>query len=304
MKSLSKTRPPSADENTRTLRRITALKDWQAPASAGPPHMKIAVLDTETTGLDPLYDEILELAVALIVIDKSGQIIDVEGMCTGRQQPSRPIEPHITAITGITEEMVAGKAMSPEKIADYLHRADACLAFHARFDRQHLEEFVPVISEMPWVCAMEDVPWQAIGYDGRSQGHLLMQSGMFNPVAHRAGDDVASLISLLAHQLADGRTVMSHALEHAQTPTWRFEATNLPYRFRKDVQRRGYAWADKHSLRHKLVRPADFETERTWYRDLIGEEPSIVLVDWSQRYRADWTWEPVKRKVEVASFRR
>lgn len=304
MTSLSQTPPPSADDDARTLRRITQLKDWRAPVDAGSPHMKIAVLDLETTGLDPLYDEIIEIAAALIVIDFEGRVISVDSLRTGLQQPTRPIEPHITKVTGIDDALVAGKSIDAPAVDAYLAQADACLAFNAKFDRQHLEILVPEVAEMNWICAMADVPWLDLGFDGRAQGYMLSQAGMFNPVAHRAKDDVASLTNLLAHVCRDGRTVMSHALEHAQAPSWRFEATNLPYRFRKDVKRRGYAWADKHSLRHKLVRSADFEIERTWYRDLVGEEPSIVPVDWSQRYRADWTWEPVKRKVEVAFFRR
>lgn len=40
-----------------------------------------------------------------------------------------------------------------------------------------------------------------------------------------------------AHECRDGRTVMSHALEGAQAPSWRFEATDLPWRFRSLVER-------------------------------------------------------------------
>ncbi|MEO1922840.1 MAG: 3'-5' exonuclease [Sphingomonadaceae bacterium] len=304
MNSVSKTPPPPADEDVRVLHRITPLKDWQAPADAGAPYMKIAVIDLETTGLDPLYDEIIEIAVGTIVIDKAGRVIAVESMRTGLQQPSRPIEPHIAKITGIDDAIVAGKCIDSTAIAARFEEVDACLSFNAAFDRRHLEMSVPEVAEMPWICAMADVPWADLGFDGRAQGFLLAQAGMFNPVAHRARDDVTSLINLLAHECRDGRPVMGHALEHAQAASWRFEATNLPYRFRKDIKRRGYAWADKHRLRHTLVRPADYDAELAWYRDLVGDEPSIVPVDWIERYRADWTWKPVKRKIETVSWRR
>lgn len=296
--------PPGADETTRTLYRIMPLADWRAPENAGQPHMKIAVLDLETEGLDPLYHQILEFSVAMIAIDAEGQILSVDGPYTGLRDPGRPIKDHISKITGITDDMVAGQTMSAARIAAFLGKADACLSFNVRFDRQHLEMLVPEIGEMPWICAMADVPWLDLGFDGKAQNYLLAQAGMFNPVAHRASDDVASLTNLLAHECRDGRTVMRHALDGAQAPSWRFEATDLPYRFRQDVFRRGYGWAHKHSLRHKLVRADEFEAERSWYRALVGRDPSIVPVDWTQRYRADWTWEPVKRDVEVASWRR
>lgn len=291
------------DEQTRVLHRITPLEEWPPTANAGPPFMKIAVIDLETDGLDPLYHEILEIAVAIIIIDQQGRVIGVEGVNCGLQQPSRPIDPQIERITGITDAMVAGKRLVPQKIAEHLQAADACLAFNAAFDRRHLEMLVPEVGEMPWICAMADVDWHALGFDGRAQGYLLMQAGMFNPTAHRAADDVASLVNLLAHECHDGLTVMAHALAGARSLTWRFEASDLPHRLRKDVYRRGYRYSDR-GVNHKLVREADYDAEVAWYHELVGRDPTIVPVDWVDRYRADWTWEPVERKVEVVSWRR
>ena len=295
--------PAGADETTRILHRITPLKDWAAPANAGWPHMKIAVLDLETTGLDPQYDDIIELSIATTDIDDQGQIIAIEGLRSGLQQPSRPIAPDISAITGITDEMVTGERIGPNAVAEHLARVDACLSFNVQFDRRHLEQLVPEVGSMPWICAAADVPWRTLGFDGRAQGYLLMQSGRFNPTAHRAADDVASLVNLLAHECSDGRTVMSHALEGANAPSWRFEASDLPYRLKNDVYRKGYR-RSFHGVYHKLVREAEYAAEVEWYNDLVGRDPTIVPVDWKDRYRSDWTWTPIERKVEVASWRR
>ncbi|MEL7721219.1 exonuclease domain-containing protein [Citromicrobium bathyomarinum] len=293
----------AASNDTSILRRITPLSEWRAPADAGPPVMTIAVLDLETTGFDPQYDEIIEIAVAIIVIDEQGHVIAVEDLKSGMQQPCRPIEPHIAAITGITDQMTGGKRFVPQQIADHLAQADACLAFNAAFDRRHLEQLVPTVGKMPWICAMADVDWLALGFDGLAQGYLLMQSGRFNSTAHRAADDVASLVNLLAHTCEDGRTVMAHAMAGAKAPSWRFEASDLPYRLRKDVYRRGYRRSYR-GVYHRLVREQEHDAEIAWYRELVGRDPTIVPVDWTHRYRADWTWEPVERKVEVASWRR
>ena len=301
----STTSPPlsGAHDEIRVLHRIKPLDQWEAPKGAGPLHMKVAVLDLETTGLDPQYDEIIEIAAAIIQIDAQGRVVAVESMQTGLQQPSRPSEPNIAQITGIDDAMVEGKRICPHAITAYLGQAHACLCFNAEFDRRHLEELVPQVGEMPWICAMRDVPWRDLGFDGAAQNYLLAQAGMFNPVAHRARDDVASLIHLLAHERRDGRTVMGHALQGAQAPSWRFEATNLPFRFRKDVRRRSYRYSFR-GVNHKLVRSADYDADLAWYRSVVGEDPSIVPVDWVERYRADWARGPVKREVEVVSWRR
>ncbi len=290
-------------EHTRVLQRITQLSNWKKPTDAGPSFMRIAVIDTESTGFDPQYDELIEIAVAMIAIDDQGRVIAVESLRSGMQQPSCPIEPHISRITGITDEMVEGKRFVPQQIADHLAEADACLAFHVKFDRRHLEELVPEVGAMPWICAMEDVDWVALGFDGGAQGYLLTQAGLFNPVAHRAGDDVASLVNLLAHVCEDERTVMAHALEGAKAPSWRFEASDLPHRLKKNGYRKGYR-RSYHGVYHKLVREAEYDVEVAWYRELVGRDPTIVPVDWVERYRADWTWSPVNRKVEVAHWRR
>ena len=97
------------EDQFRVLHRVKPLLDWHAPADAGPPFMKIAVLDTETTGFDPQYDELIEIAVAMIVIDEQGRVIAVESLRSGMRQPCRPIEPNISRITGITDEMVKCK---------------------------------------------------------------------------------------------------------------------------------------------------------------------------------------------------
>ncbi len=60
------------------------------------------VLDTETTGLSAYYDEVIEIGILMVrnnvIVDQYSQLI----------QPEYEIDPFITALTGITNEMVAG----------------------------------------------------------------------------------------------------------------------------------------------------------------------------------------------------
>lgn len=281
----------------RTLRRITPLSQW--PSIAGERHRKIAVIDLETEGFDPQYHRILEFAGAMIDVDCDAHILSVEGPMGAFNDPGRPIERKISELTNITDEMVAGERLSPTKIASWIGEADACLSFNVAFDRQHLEELVPEVGTMAWICAMADVPWRRLGFDGRAQGYLATQAGLFNDRAHRATNDVETLVNLLSHKVADGRTVLSHAMAGARAKTWRFEATNLPWRFRNDVRRRGYRYSSLNKVAHLLVREDEYEEELAWYRDLIGKAPSIVPVSAFDRYRADWRWKPVKPKARA-----
>lgn len=60
------------------------------------------VLDTETTGLSAYYDEVIEIGILRVrnnqIVDRYSQLI----------QPEYEIDSFITALTGITNEMVAG----------------------------------------------------------------------------------------------------------------------------------------------------------------------------------------------------
>jgi len=94
------------------------------------------VFDTETTGLDPERDEIVQLAALRVV---NGRIVDGE-MLETLIDPQRPIPPGATAVHGITPQMVIGAPHIGEAGARF-HRfaAGAVLVAHnAPFDMAFL----------------------------------------------------------------------------------------------------------------------------------------------------------------------
>lgn len=66
-------------------------------------------MDVETTGLDRSKDEIIELGMVAFDFDTAGKIRRVIDVFSELRQPSTPISDKITRLTGITDEMVAGK---------------------------------------------------------------------------------------------------------------------------------------------------------------------------------------------------
>ncbi|MBQ3177562.1 MAG: exonuclease [Clostridia bacterium] len=88
------------------------------------------LLDLETTGLDPLYDEIIEFA-ALRIRDGS-----VSNVFQTLIKPSNEIPDYITELTGITNEMVADSPSIEEVINDIYDFIgnDIVVAHNSHFD--------------------------------------------------------------------------------------------------------------------------------------------------------------------------
>jgi DNA polymerase-3 subunit epsilon len=280
--------PPSLDpeERVRSLRRITALDDWPVLGRPALPIRTIAVIDTETDGLDNRNDNIIEIAVALIEVDAGGRIVRIVDKGTARQDPGRMVPPKITQITGLDNKILQSCKIRVEALTAFITRADAVLAHNAGFDRVFCERFLPGITHLPWICSMRDVPWLDMGYDGAKLGHLLMQNGLFAPTAHNALDDVEALISLLACRLANGKTVMAEALANAQVPSVRIDAERAPFSIKDELKRFGYRFDWTNKVWWTEVSQTQAPFEEAW----LARQSQYILarqtpVTWFNRHR-------------------
>ena len=71
--------------------------------------------DCEATGLDPKQDRLIEIAVAIFTFDGIKQTKE------DLINPGIPIPPHTTEIHHITDEMICGKPLMQNVVADYLN---------------------------------------------------------------------------------------------------------------------------------------------------------------------------------------
>ncbi|WP_394269547.1 3'-5' exonuclease [Qipengyuania sp.] len=275
------------DPDIRILRRVSTLDDLPlAPRGEGPIR-RVAVIDTETTGTDSLTDEIIDIAVVILEVNAAGEIVGIASAGQALRDPGIPISPHITKITGITDDDVRGKAIDLERLERRLASADVRIAHNARFDIAFIESLMPGLAGAPWACSASDFDWLAADFDGRKLGHLLMQIGRFGD-AHRAMADVVSLIHLLAHRLQHGGTVLGDLLANAEQPTIRFEATGAPFDRRSLLKARGYRWDPRHRVWWCEVQEAACAEEERWFRREIaahGPAPKKLPITWSQRHR-------------------
>lgn len=253
-----------ASEDYRVLRRLRP----RAPVPGTPDQdTRLGLfVDVETTGLDPSRDEIIELAMVLFRYSLDGIVIDVGEPFDRLREPSAPIPPTITALTGITDAMVAGQKIDPEEVSQFARPAAVVIAHNAAFDRKFLERLCPSFSFKPWACSMSEIDWAAEGFEGTKLAYLAVGCGFFYD-RHRAANDCLAAVEVLSRPLPkSGVNALGHLLVRARLPTWRIWAEGSPFEFKDQLKSRGYRWNGEENGR-----------PRAWYIDVADEQRDAEL---------------------------
>lgn len=245
---------------------------------------QIAFLDFETTGLT-LDGEVIEVAIVLSEISETP-----EGEpCVGRvveeyqafQQPSAPIPPFITKLTGITDEMVKGQRIDWAKVVSLYNRADVMVAHGARFDRAWLEKAIAV-GPKRWACSSSMVRWKE--HHGMPCGHLkhlAWEHGYF-PNAHRAMDDVKTLMTLLELPSRNDakRTYFQELFSTVQERQQIVFATGSPMEKKDLLKQRGFRWSPQRRVWWKCVKESDLaEMSEFLTQQVYSGNPGFQLSD-------------------------
>lgn len=224
----------------RVLRRLTPRAP--RPRPEGVATRRGVFLDLETTGLDPARDEIIEFAMVPFTYGLDGEVYEIGEAFSRLRQPSRPIPPEITTLTGIDDAMVQGAKIDPAEVAAFAAPAALIVAHNAGFDRRFAERFSEVFTTKAWACSMNDVAWAEEGFEGTKLAYLANAHGLFFD-GHRAIHDCLAGIEVLARPLrVSGRTALTALLESARRPVWRIWAENSPFDLKDQLKARGYRW--------------------------------------------------------------
>lgn len=269
----------------RTLRRLVDASSLASPAPPNTPTRIGAVVDVETTGLDPAGNHIIELAVQRFRFTDAGQITEVGLARSWREDPGFPLDPVITKLTGLTDADLAGQVIDDAEAAAMLISADVIIAHNAAFDAKFVEARLPAIAGRAWACTLNEIDWSEHGFGGRQLGYLLMETGYFFD-GHRAEQDVLAVIFLLAHRSHGGVPLLASLIAGAEQPTVRIDAIGAPFASKDALKARGYRWHATDRYWWTEVSEADAEAEQRWLQHNACEHGArLTQVTWRERHR-------------------
>lgn len=224
----------------RVLRKLPPLQPRSRRPAPG--ERVVALVDTETTGLDHSQDEVIEFAGIAFTYSTDGTLQEAVSSFSQLREPSVPLSADTIRITGITGGMLKGKVLDKKALDSFVEAADVIVAHNAGFDRPFCEQLSNSFKQKPWACSATEVDWAGLGFDGAKLTYLASHSGWFYE-AHRALDDCNALAKVLATPIRGSatQTPFQQLLSSARETKTRLSFP-APYPLRTALRRRGFRW--------------------------------------------------------------
>lgn len=271
--------------------------------------LKLGVFaDVESTGLNTRVDKIIQLSMVPFQYNLAGEVVDVGAGIDFYEDPLIPISDEITNLTGITNEMVAGKRIDDNAVRELVAPSGIVIAHHASFDRPMMERRMPFFADLFWGCSWKDMDWEGKFGTRSSRLDVILSDALrqFHE-AHRALDDCHAAVNLLANARADDRTALSHLLQSARRNTARVWAIDSDYRFREELKARGYEWSNgeggKAKCWYRDVRPSESPSECEWLAQVCRvHNPAVRMFTAKDRYSVRVESLPVRQVDDLGPY--
>jgi DNA polymerase-3 subunit epsilon len=244
------------------------------------------VLDTETTGLNHAEDAIIEIGLRQFLFNRqTGEVLGLSKAYSSFQDPGRAIPAEITELTGITDEMVAGKSIEWNVVDALLEEASIIIAHNARFDRPFIDKKSKVSREKVWGCSIKQISWRDQGFTSSKLELLNIYHGFFTD-SHRAINDVDALLYLLSlHESGSEKPYLQELLTNAKKSQTHVIATSAPFETKDQLKGRGYSWDNQNKFWNKVINKEVLNEEIKWLEESVyfgsfrGITREIALAD-------------------------
>lgn len=160
--------------------------------------VKLAIVDTETTGLDPATDEVIGMSIFCVEVDRvTGRLMRILDRYDALREPQVKMSALAEEITGIQYSQLVGEQLDDERILDMLAGCELVVSHCAAFDRQFLEPCLPAFELLPWACSYTEIDWLgAERQPSASLVYLLSLHGI-DQTSYERQTDCSALASLL-----------------------------------------------------------------------------------------------------------
>jgi DNA polymerase-3 subunit epsilon len=218
-------------------------------------------VDVETTGLDKKTNENIEVAIVPFKYNRKTYEITEwleEEAFSCLEEPTTPISPEITKITGITNDMVKGQKFDDERINRVVKSAMLVISHKADFDRPSLEKRLPIFAEKNWACSLTDISW---GEEGISSGKLefIAYKFKFYYDAHRALNDCFAGVEILTKKLpVSGEPALKVLLNNARRVDLKVEL-KAKFELNDKIKSLGGKWDAENKVWYRYVRFEDVD---------------------------------------------
>ncbi len=205
----------------------------------------VALLDTETQGLDASKHATIEVAVCLYDVKHASPVDMFSALIRAESNEAE-------AINGIKPALLADAREAAEvwrAVRWIVKPATAIVAHRAEFDRR----FVPDL-ERPWICSKVDIRWP-----GRLRGDHLVQLalslGLGVASAHRAMADVDTMARIFTRVAEKGHDLEA-LLVDAMRPKERYLSL-APFEQKDVVKAHGFLWDGDRKCWWRSMPPED-----------------------------------------------
>lgn len=164
--------------------------------------MIVCGADTETTGLDPSIDEVIEIGAIKWEVDESNNWVEIERFSALMKHEGVNLSDKIISLTGITQELLDTEGQSKDSVIpafeEFTKDCAMFIAHNAPFDHAMMNRYIE--DRIPWVCTIRDIKHPP-HVTGRKLAYMALDYGIaVDPsVLHRAVNDVELMGKILAH---------------------------------------------------------------------------------------------------------
>jgi DNA polymerase-3 subunit epsilon len=217
----------------------------------------IAILDFETTGMDPTKHRVVEMGVTTWSVEHRCVVRSWSILMHGESNEAEAVNRIPAALLASTSVPgVSSPDVAWRNLQTVFGSVDAVVAYNSEFDRSFVPEDFRDMK--PWICAMSDIDWPRPS-NSKKLTEMALAHGLGVVQAHRALADVELIVRLLERSIELGANV-EVMLTRALRPKGRVVA-NLPRSRNDELKAAGFRW--------------DPDRREWWKRVFVDDVPSL-----------------------------